>query len=159
VIPDIADGLINACAQAEEPRQRARLWKQLQQLGMSEEDLDYVHELTAGKREEWRIKHKIIDRLVEAVETGEYCGLFIGPYRFRAISWRGIGLLRQYGGWPEAMRRIAELGKPAHPQAQAWFLPIWHAAGFLIRGYVHDDDLFFAGLRVVPVRNQTRTYK
>jgi hypothetical protein len=96
-----------------------------------------------------RTDEEIIDRLVEACVTGEPCKTSrSGPRLVPALSCSGLGALSMI--WPEALRRVVELGT-AHPAARARFLDTWSRAPLpsIIQPRVKNDDLFFAGLRVL----------
>lgn len=88
-------------------------------------------------------EQKILDRFIEAVATGKSCRARLSP--------SGLGLLTRHKVWPEAMRRVVELGT-AHPLAQQRHLDIWMRVGWTLRQFVDDDDLFFAGLRILLPR-------
>ncbi len=91
----------------------------------------------------------IIDRLVEAVRTGAYCGTSdSGPRRHAAISPRGLHLLSKYDTWREAMQRIAEIENP-HPRGAGPVLEHLAQPRLVDPGLVKNDDAMFAGLRVL----------
>jgi hypothetical protein len=96
------------------------------------------------------ITERILDRLVEAVLTGEHCGTSdVGPRRVAALSLGGLGLLSRHDLWSEAMRRISKL-EASHPRAQERFLDVWtRVPQGIYRTRVNDDDIFFAALRVL----------
>ena len=79
-------------------------------LDADEEELD---ERTWALRLDCHIEQNIIDRLVEAVETGEYCG--IGSRRYRAISWPNWLAQTSWAlaAGDEGDRRAREAGAPA----------------------------------------------
>jgi hypothetical protein len=95
------------------------------------------------------VANKIIDRLVEAVQTGAHCGTSdSGPRRVAAISLRGFDLLIKHGLLAVALRRVGEIETP-HPRAQARFVRAWLSIGIVLREMTCDDRAFFAGLRVL----------
>ena len=93
-------------------------------------------------------KEDIIDRLIEAVVTGEHCGTSLrGPRRYAAISPTGFNVVHWHEAGPEAFRRIADLDRPAHPRARDRFVVYWIRYGWTLRSYIGDDDVFFEALR------------
>ena len=105
---------------------------------------------TARAKQSRRLK--LIDRLVEAAQTGEYCGTSDdGPRRVAAISADGFGLLYKHGILAEGMRQVGEIENP-HPRAQQRFLELWAEDSALFRELTCDDSAFFAGLRVLLPR-------
>jgi hypothetical protein len=120
-------------------------------LDAEEKEFDRAVERILAVSKAQDIKQKIIDRLLEAVRTGEHCGTWdVGPRRVAAISHSGLHLLTHYRLWPEAMRWVVELGKPAHPRAQQRFAKFWYGHGWVLRGeYVGNDELFFQAMRLL----------
>ena len=117
-------------------------------------DLETENESEKVARREMEVENdvhkRVLDRLVEAIVTGEPCRTSDdGPRRWEAISVGGFGVLSRQNLWPEALRRIVKLAT-AHPHAQRRFLDIWCrvAMGRFIHK-VGDDDLFYSGLRVL----------
>lgn len=104
-----------------------------------------------------RWNEKIITNLLEAVRTGGHCSLLQGPEEAAAISPSGLSDLTTHELWPEAMRRIAEV-ETVHPRAQQRFLRFWDGSGWMVRGLVGDDDVFFRALRKMfpPYRGRTK---
>jgi hypothetical protein len=100
-------------------------------------------------------EEQVIQFCIEAVVTGEHCGNSRrGSRRHAALSRYGIGLLGPGEGndrpnlWPEAMRRLLDV--TAHPRAQERFLDAWIRVPMTdLRRWTGNDDLFFAGLRVL----------
>ena len=64
-----------------------------------------------------------------------------------AISPVGFETLTTYGLWPRAMRAISEFNP--HPRAQRRFHRSWGGNGWMVRGLVNDDDIYFRALRVL----------
>ena len=101
-----------------------------------------------AKRSQGKIQERLLDRLVEAVITGEPCKTSdVGPRRVPALSPQGLGYLTRHDAWQEAMQRIVNLN--AHAGAQRRFLETWERVGYALRKHVGDDNLFFAALRVL----------
>jgi hypothetical protein len=96
-----------------------------------------------------RTDEEIIDRLIEACVTGEPCKTSrSGPRLAPALSCPGLGALRDI--WPEAMRKVVELGT-AHPAARTRFLDTWVRIPIpsIIQSRVKNDNLFVSALRVL----------
>jgi hypothetical protein len=87
----------------------------------------------------------ILARFEDACRTGRAAS--------RRLSCKGIGslgVLRDDGLLPDALRRVVKLGT-VHPDAQARFLRTWTEVAIWseVRAKVGDDDLFFAALRLL----------
>ena len=80
----------------------------------------------------------VLDRLIMACVTGKNAETVLGP--------GGLGALTEHKLWTEAAAGIARLDA-VHRDAQHVFLNTWKRVGYLLRGYVGDDDAFFAMLR------------
>src|SRR5262245_25001994 len=80
----------------------------------------------------------VLDRLIMACVTGKNAETVLGP--------GGLGALTEHKLWTEAAEGIARLGA-VHRDAQHVFLNTWMRVGYVLRGYVGDDDAFFAMLR------------
>jgi hypothetical protein len=95
-------------------------------------------------------KQSIIMNLMAACTTGEPCLVSPGPrcQRVPAISRDGLGLLTAHNLWHGAAERIARLDA-VHSDAQNRFLDVWMRVGGAFRGFIEDDELFFAFLRRV----------
>lgn len=79
-----------------------------------------------------------IERFVEAVTTGKAAR--------RRLSCKGVSTIRD---WPAAMQRIVDFGV-AHRDAQLALERTWcRLQSSILREQVDDDDLMFAGLRVL----------
>jgi hypothetical protein len=65
----------------------------------------------------------------------------------RRVTITELGRIRHH--WPEAMRRVVEVGA-AHPDAQRRFLGLWQRVPWgPVRQWVGDDELFVTALRVL----------
>jgi hypothetical protein len=80
----------------------------------------------------------VLDRLMMACANGKNAETILGP--------GGLGALTEHKLWMEAAEGIARLDA-VHRDAQHVFLNTWKRVGYLLRGYVGDDDVFFAMLR------------
>jgi hypothetical protein len=80
----------------------------------------------------------VLDRLMMACVTGKNAETVLGP--------GGLGALTEHKLWTEAAEGIARLDA-VHRDAQRAFLNTWMRVGYVLRGYVADDDAFFAMLR------------
>ena len=80
----------------------------------------------------------VLDRLIMACVTGKNAETVLGP--------GGLGALTEHKLWTEAAEGIARLDA-VHRDAQHVFLNTWIRVGCVLRGYVGDDDAFFAMLR------------
>ena len=80
----------------------------------------------------------VLDRLMMACVTGKDAETVLGP--------GGLGALTEHKLWTEAAEGIARLDA-VHRDAQHIFLNTWKRVGYVLRGYVADDDAFFAMLR------------
>jgi hypothetical protein len=120
--------------------------------------------------EEWippgyhRMRQKVIDRMVRAIETGERCIVTVNTHpghpllnnpvvkrRVDALSPSGFSLLDAHGLWPEAMKRIAKIRRP-HPKALIKTQRVWHLYNWSLRRLVRNDDALIAGLKVLLPR-------
>jgi hypothetical protein len=79
----------------------------------------------------------VLDRLMMACVTGKNAETVLGP--------GGLGALTEHKLWTEAAEGIARLDA-VHRDAQRAFLNTWMRVGYVLRGYVADDDAFFAML-------------
>ena len=80
----------------------------------------------------------VLDRLMMACATGKNAETVLGP--------GGLGALTEHELWREAAEGIARLDA-VHRDAQRAVLNTWMRVGYVLRGYVGDDDAFFAMLR------------
>ena len=80
----------------------------------------------------------VLDRLMMACATGKNAETVLGP--------GGLGALTEHKLWKEAAEGIARLDA-VHRDAQRAVLNTWMRVGYVLRGYVGDDDAFFAMLR------------
>lgn len=95
------------------------------------------------------VQQRILDRLIEACLTGEECRTSDqGRRRWIAISPSGVGLLARHRIWPHAAEHIAQLGG-VHPRAQERFLDLWSRVGWVLRGHVANDELYFPMMRKI----------
>lgn len=106
-----------------------------------------------------RWNEEIIANLLEAVRTGWPCPVDDNPHErpIPAISPSGLSDLTNRELWPAAMRAIAEVDE-VHPRAQQRFLRFWDGSGWMVRGLVGDDDVFFRALRKMfpPYRGRAK---
>jgi hypothetical protein len=98
------------------------------------------------------IAERLIACLVKAVETGERCRTSYPPAgrRIAMLSLDGYLALQRHGLWREALLAVSKIKTP-HPRARRRFVQLWRpwAAWSTVRKLVDDDDLYFAGLRVL----------